>query len=29
MRIEIVEGCGHFIVDEMPDLVIERARDFF
>jgi pimeloyl-ACP methyl ester carboxylesterase len=28
MEIEIVEGCGHFIVDEMPDLVIDRARRF-
>ena len=28
MQIEIVDGCGHFIVDEMPDLVIERARSF-
>jgi pimeloyl-ACP methyl ester carboxylesterase len=29
MRIEKVEGCGHFIADEMPDLVAERAREFF
>jgi pimeloyl-ACP methyl ester carboxylesterase len=28
MDIELVEGCGHFIVDEMPDLVISRAREF-
>jgi pimeloyl-ACP methyl ester carboxylesterase len=29
MRVELVPGCGHFIADEMPDLVAERARDFF
>jgi len=29
MRIEKVEDCGHFIVDERPDLVAERAREFF
>jgi pimeloyl-ACP methyl ester carboxylesterase len=29
MRIEKVEGCGHFIADEMPDLVAERAKEFF
>jgi pimeloyl-ACP methyl ester carboxylesterase len=28
MDVELVPDCGHFIVDEMPDLVIERARDF-
>jgi pimeloyl-ACP methyl ester carboxylesterase len=28
MQIEIIPGCGHFIVDEMPDLVIDRARRF-
>jgi len=28
MKIELLEGCGHFIVDEMPDLVISRAREF-
>jgi pimeloyl-ACP methyl ester carboxylesterase len=28
MAIELVAGCGHFIVDEMPDLVIARAREF-
>lgn len=28
LEIEKVEGCGHFIVDEMPDLVAERARAF-
>ncbi len=29
MRVELVPGCGHFIADEMPELVAERARDFF
>jgi pimeloyl-ACP methyl ester carboxylesterase len=29
MTVEKVDGCGHFIVDEMPDLVAERARGFF
>lgn len=28
MRVELVPGCGHFIVDERPDLVAARARDF-
>ena len=29
MTLEKVDGCGHFIADEMPDLVAERAREFF
>ena len=29
MRLELVSGCGHFIVDEAPDLVAERALEFF
>jgi len=29
MLIEKVEDCGHFIVDERPDLVADRAREFF
>ena len=29
MRLELVEGCGHFIVDEAPDLVADRAVAFF
>jgi pimeloyl-ACP methyl ester carboxylesterase len=29
MRLELVPGCGHFIADERPDLVAERARAFF
>ncbi|HVY96938.1 MAG TPA: alpha/beta hydrolase [Solirubrobacterales bacterium] len=28
MRLERVEDCGHFIADERPDLVAERAREF-
>jgi pimeloyl-ACP methyl ester carboxylesterase len=29
MEVELVEGCGHFIADERPDLVAKRAREFF
>ncbi|HET7573562.1 MAG TPA: alpha/beta hydrolase [Solirubrobacterales bacterium] len=29
MEVELVEGCGHFIADEMPELVAARARAFF
>jgi pimeloyl-ACP methyl ester carboxylesterase len=29
MEVEIVPGCGHFIADERPELVAERARAFF
>lgn len=29
MQVELVDNCGHFIADEMPDLVAERAREFF
>jgi pimeloyl-ACP methyl ester carboxylesterase len=29
MQVELVDNCGHFIADEMPDLVAEHARDFF
>lgn len=28
LQIEIVPGCGHFIVDECPELVAERALAF-
>lgn len=28
MRVELVPNCGHFIVDELPDLVADRARTF-
>jgi pimeloyl-ACP methyl ester carboxylesterase len=29
MEIEFVPDCGHFIADEMPELVAKRAREFF
>jgi len=29
MAIELVPGCGHFIADQRPDLVAERARALF
>jgi pimeloyl-ACP methyl ester carboxylesterase len=29
MTVEEVPGCGHFIADERPELVAERAREFF
>ncbi|MEZ5077870.1 MAG: alpha/beta hydrolase [Solirubrobacterales bacterium] len=29
MEVELVPGCGHFIADELPDLVAARARSFF
>jgi pimeloyl-ACP methyl ester carboxylesterase len=29
MDIELVPDCGHFIADEMPELVAARAREFF
>ncbi len=29
MELELVPGCGHFIADERPDLVAERAQEFF
>jgi pimeloyl-ACP methyl ester carboxylesterase len=28
MEVELVPDSGHFIVDEKPDLVIARARQF-
>jgi pimeloyl-ACP methyl ester carboxylesterase len=28
MQVELVPGCGHFIADERPELVAERAREF-
>jgi pimeloyl-ACP methyl ester carboxylesterase len=28
MRVELVPGCGHFIVDERPKLVVDRALSF-
>ncbi|MGN6556469.1 MAG: alpha/beta fold hydrolase [Solirubrobacterales bacterium] len=29
MTVEKIDDCGHFIADEMPDLVTEKARTFF
>lgn len=29
MQLEKIDGCGHFIADERPDLVAERALEFF
>jgi pimeloyl-ACP methyl ester carboxylesterase len=29
MRLELVEGVGHFIADEAPDLVADHALNFF
>lgn len=29
MRIEYVDGIGHWIVEQRPDLVLDRARSFF
>jgi pimeloyl-ACP methyl ester carboxylesterase len=29
LRIELVEGVGHFIAEERPDLVLDRALTFF
>jgi pimeloyl-ACP methyl ester carboxylesterase len=28
MQVEFVPGCGHFVADEVPDLVAARAREF-
>jgi pimeloyl-ACP methyl ester carboxylesterase len=29
MRVEEVVGCGHFVAEEKPELVVERARALF
>jgi pimeloyl-ACP methyl ester carboxylesterase len=29
MEVELVPGSGHFIADEVPELVVSRAREFF
>lgn len=29
LEVELVEGAGHLIVDERPELIAERARSFF
>lgn len=28
MQVELVPDCGHFIVDERSDLVVERVLEF-
>ena len=28
-RVELIRDCGHFIVDEQPELVAARARELF
>jgi pimeloyl-ACP methyl ester carboxylesterase len=29
MSVEILDNCGHFVAEERPELVIERARELF
>jgi pimeloyl-ACP methyl ester carboxylesterase len=29
MRLELVPGCGHFIAEQCPEIVLEHAREFF
>ena len=29
MEVELVPDSGHFVVEEKPDLVVQRAREFF
>ncbi|HEY7629639.1 MAG TPA: alpha/beta hydrolase [Thermoleophilaceae bacterium] len=29
VKIELIDGVGHFIADQRPDLVLERALEFF
>jgi pimeloyl-ACP methyl ester carboxylesterase len=29
MQLEIVEGCGHFVPEERPDLVAQHAAGLF
>jgi pimeloyl-ACP methyl ester carboxylesterase len=29
LRVEVIEGCGHFVPEERPDLVIAGARELF
>jgi hypothetical protein len=29
MELELREDSGHFIAEELPDLVVERARSLF
>jgi len=29
MSVEILSGCGHFVAEEKPEIVVERARQLF
>jgi pimeloyl-ACP methyl ester carboxylesterase len=29
MKLELVNGCGHFVPEERPDVVVRHARDLF
>jgi pimeloyl-ACP methyl ester carboxylesterase len=29
MRLELIPGCGHFIAEERPGLLLDRMADFF
>jgi pimeloyl-ACP methyl ester carboxylesterase len=29
MHLELVDGAGHFIAEEAPDIVLDRTLDFF
>jgi pimeloyl-ACP methyl ester carboxylesterase len=29
MELELIDGVGHWIVEQRPELVISRAREFF
>jgi pimeloyl-ACP methyl ester carboxylesterase len=27
MKLELVDGCGHFVPEERPDVVVRHARE--
>ena len=29
MTVELIQKCGHYIADDRPDVVLDRARTFF
>jgi pimeloyl-ACP methyl ester carboxylesterase len=29
MQLDLVDGCGHFVPEERPDLVVRHARELF
>jgi pimeloyl-ACP methyl ester carboxylesterase len=29
MALELVDGCGHLLLEERPDLVVRHARELF